>query len=320
MIANVPGRPHGIMFHYFHDDAAFKAGQGTLTADDLEAILDDLGNERILGAEEWVQRARANRLSPGDLCLTFDHALHCQYAIALPILRRRGLTALWFVCTAALVGEAPPLEAYRRFRCEYFDTIDDFYTTFFRTAADRFPGSRVTRALREIPSDYLAEFAFYSASDRKFRYLRDRILSPEEYRDVMDRAIESRGMSVRELSDGVWLEADRLRSLKDEGHVVGLHSHSHPMLIGMETPESQYAEYKASRDILSDVLGKPPLTMSHPNNSYSRATLDILDDLGIALGFRSNMKMDGAPLLELPREDVADIGARHKIPAVRSIG
>ena len=307
MPLNAIERPLGIMIHYFHDRIRFMQGQGTLTAYNFERILDSIGHDRILNAEEWVSRARTDRLAPGDVCLTFDHALYCQYTLALPILRQRGLTAIWFVCTAALTGTPPPLEAFRRFRCEYFKRVEDFYAAFFHAADTQFPGGRVHRALDDFPDDYLAEFTFYSVMDRKFRYLRDRVLGPGDYVEIMNRAIESRGLAVKDLSNGIWLEDKLIRALRTEGHVIGLHSHSHPMLIERESPETQYAEYKTNRDVLTDILGEPPTTMSHPNNSYSNVTLDILRGLGIELGFRSNTKMDGGSLLELPRIDVADI-------------
>jgi hypothetical protein len=48
--------------------------------------------------------------------------------------------------------------------------------------------------------------------------------------------------------------------------------------------------------------------MSHPCNSYNDATLVILRELGIVLGFCSNMLRPIAPSpLEYPREDHANL-------------
>ena len=316
MTFNIFNRPLGIMFHHFHDDAKYKPGQGSLSTTDFEDILEYLGHERILSAEVWAERALENRLSPEDLCLTFDDALRCQYDIALPVLRRLGLTAFWFIYTATLSGGAPALEAYRKFRCEYYDTVDDFYGLFFQIAANQIPEGRVIRALREFPANYLAEFKFYSETDRKFRYLRDRILGPKEYKNVMDRMIASRGVTAKELVADVWLEPNHIKVLKEEGHVIGLHSHSHPTLLEAEAPDEQYAEYKSNLDILSDLTRARPFTMAHPCNSYSNTTLDILSGLGIKLGFRSNMVKASNSLLELPREDAVEIRNRCRTGSV----
>ena len=58
---------------------------------------------------------------------------------------------------------------------------------------------------------------------------------------------------------------------------------------------------------LSTTLEAPPQVMSHPSNSYSDVTLDILSRLGVRLGFQSNMVRPGETKLEYPREDHANI-------------
>ena len=47
--------------------------------------------------------------------------------------------------------------------------------------------------------------------------------------------------------------------------------------------------------------------MSHPCNSYNAATLSLLRELGITLGFRANMAKLGLSELEYPREDHANL-------------
>lgn len=295
------------MFHHFHDDAGFKPGQGSLTANDLERILDYLGPNRVLSAREWARRALANQLSPNDVCLTFDDALRCQYEIALPVLHSRGITAFWFIYTATLSGDTPRLEAYRRFRCEYFNTIEDFYHFFFQIAENQFSDKQIAKALNEMPDDYLSDFAFYTVMDRKFRYVRDKILTPEQYERIMTAAMDGRNTTIEQLSTGVWLEIAHIRDLHAKGHVIGLHSHSHPTLMEAKGLDEQRQEYKTNRDILADIVNESPWTMAHPCNSYSQATLDALRKMGIVLGFRSNMAKREASMLEIPRIDAADV-------------
>ncbi|MFQ5806996.1 MAG: polysaccharide deacetylase family protein, partial [Phycisphaerae bacterium] len=127
-------QPHGIMFHHFHDDR-HPAGQGSLSADDLAALIRFLEPGRFLPAREWLRRAVAGTLDNQHLCLTFDDNLRCQYDVALRVLGDFGLTAFWFLPTSALQGRLQRLELYRAFRVRYFDEIDDFYEAFFRTLA-----------------------------------------------------------------------------------------------------------------------------------------------------------------------------------------
>ena len=47
--------------------------------------------------------------------------------------------------------------------------------------------------------------------------------------------------------------------------------------------------------------------MSHPCNSYNDNTLNILEQLGIKLGFRANLSEGFSSNLEIPRIDHSEI-------------
>jgi len=295
------------MFHHFHN-GRHAAGQGSLSADDLVALIRHLGPDRILGAREWLARASAETLDDHDLCLTFDDNLRCQYDVALPVLRGLGLTALWFIPTAAMRGRFERLEIYRTFRVRHFDEIDDFYEAFFRTLATSDYAEQAEDALRSLDaSTHLIDFPFYSEADRRFRFVRDVILGPQRYERVMDTLIGSMGIELDTLADGLWMEPDQIRCLHADGHVIGLHTHTHPTRLAHLPPAEQLREYRDNYMYLMALLGEPPTAMSHPCNSYSADTLAILLRLGIQFGFRANMAQREHSALEYPREDHANI-------------
>ena len=127
--------PHGIMFHHFHNEKHLKT-QGSISAEDLEKILDYVGRERILSPLEWLERLAENKLSSEDICLTFDDGLLSQIDVALPVLEHYGLKALWFVYSGVFEGQLENLEIYRFFRTKYFENIDDFYNLFFQKVSE----------------------------------------------------------------------------------------------------------------------------------------------------------------------------------------
>ena len=297
--------PHGLMFHYFHDGLKHKSSQGSISKTQFEKILDYVSLERIIPAQEWAQRAEKGLLKKGDICLTFDDGLRCQYDVALPVLRKYGLTAFWFVNSSTLTGEIGYLEAYRRFRNEYFSSMDAFYEAFFSVAIDSAYEATVSRKLENFPSEYLSEFPFYTKEDRKFRFLRDKVLKPKEYKDVMKILMESKKVNIKDLTKDLWLKTDHLCTMRATGHIIGIHSHSHPTAMADLSYKEQQVEYQKNFKILSNILQEEPFTMSHPCNSYSAETLKILNNLGIRLGFCSNMCKKNYSLLELPREDSA---------------
>jgi peptidoglycan/xylan/chitin deacetylase (PgdA/CDA1 family) len=300
---------HALMFHHFHG-GAHPRGQGAISAEDFDAMIDFVGARRVLQAAEWQERSSRERLAPDDLCITFDDALRCQIDIALPVLEARGLTAFWFVYSSAVEGVSEGLEVYRYLRTAHFASIEEFYDAFDAELASSAFDAEVKKALAGFtPETYLAEYRFYSRRDRIFRYLRDRVLGEARYFSIMDAMVERSGLDRGALADLLWLKDDDLRHLGAAGHVVGLHSYSHPTLMAAEPVERQRTEYQRNREHILRATGRQPRAVAHPCGSYGPETLGILRDLGVELGFRADMtKGVGAPL-ERPRADHADVMA-----------
>ena len=297
--------PHGLLFHHFHD-ASHPRGQGSISAEALAGIIAFTGRDRLLPAGEWLRRAQAGVLGPEDICLTFDDNLRCQYDVAYPVLRDHGLTAFFFIYSSPLEGKAEKLEVYRYFRSTCFGQIEDFYDGFYR-ALEETPGGKKAKAAleRADASGYLADKPFYSPADRKFRFLRDRVLGNEAYHRVMGRMIEESGMDTDALIQTLWMDASCLRRLQTDGNVIGLHSHSHPTRISALPEAEQVREYRDNIAALEGILGVAPVTVAHPCGDYDDKTLEGLKSLGIKIGFRAEMDDVLKSPLEYPRENHA---------------
>jgi peptidoglycan/xylan/chitin deacetylase (PgdA/CDA1 family) len=264
-----------------------------------------------------MDRLQRRELQDGHACLTFDDALLCQFEIALPILEERRLTAFWFVYSSVFEGQIGKLELYRFFRTTCFDGVDEFYDVFFqRVSASEFAEAAQRVVDEPTISQTLASFPFYSVEDVKFRLVRDRALSPAQYERLMDGLIDDYGLDVTAAAGALWMSDDHLRYLSEHGHMVGLHSYSHPTALARLAPEEQADEYARNFRHVQRVCRQDPVAMAHPTNSYTEETLAILRKLGIRCGFRSNMSpsREGGALnpnpLEFAREDHANIMRR----------
>lgn len=295
------------MFHHFHDETHPNV-QGAISADQLRKMLEKLGPERFLSPQEWSERALSGSLRKDDLCLTLDDALLCQHDVALPVFEEFGLKAFWFVYSSVFEGTIERLELYRYFRTVHYPEIDTFYRAFSATVREEAPDAYDAKQRSFNPARYLAAFAFYSDADRWFRYLRDELLGATRYNEIMDRMIAQSGLVASELRDRLWMNNDHLANLVHSGHVIGLHSTTHPTRLERMSKAEQEQEYRHNLDHLSKVTGVRPHSMSHPCNSYSSQTLELLYEMDIKIGFRSNMAQDSAHgLLEFPREDHANL-------------
>lgn len=300
--------PHGVMFHHFHG-GGHPAGQGSMSASDLEAMVAHVGRKNIIPAREWMERAVLGRLRPGELCLTFDDGLRCQWDVAYPVMKALGLDAFWFVYTSPLEGNVERLELYRYFRTVRYPDVADFYRAFDAAAAEGPHAEAVASALAGFnPAEYLKDFAFYTDADRRFRFTRDKALGPARYNEVMDSMMAAAGFSTKGLAAKLWIDYAIVKRLHAEGHVIGLHSHTHPTQLCALPPAEQEREYSLNSAYLGRALGAAPTAMSHPCNSYGADTLALLARMNLTFGFRANMAMaETHGPLEHPREDHANI-------------
>jgi peptidoglycan/xylan/chitin deacetylase (PgdA/CDA1 family) len=289
------------MFHHFHG-GAFKGGEGSLSIEQLKTVLDQFDG-RILDAQEWTARRKKRTLEPHHVCLTFDDALLCQYELAMPVLRERNLTAFWFVYSTALDGSAYGFEIARHFRINAFDNFSEFFKAFKDEAR-----GQIGDALKNFtPSSYLREAPFYSDDERTYRYLRDLVL---DVTPILQRMMQRRGFVPKEHAARLWITRDHLKALAGENHIIGAHSHSHPMMIAKLPIEQQYSEYLKNITDISAVVPRPE-SMAHPCNSYSSDTLKILSQAAIEEGFCTNQEKPARPL-ETPRIDASAVVDRLK--------
>ena len=305
----VQSKAHGIMYHHFHDNQKHIVGQGSISAETFNDMLDFYGKDHnIIGAGEFLQKSEAGTLSPADVCLTFDDGLLCQYDVAYPVMKDRGLTAFWFIYTSPLDGVIEKIELYRHFRFSKFSDIEDFYSAFFNIVAANDPEAMA--AIHSFdPDQYLKEFPFYTPNDKRFRYMRDRVLGVSKYNMTMDKMLETYQYDIEKNSQILWLNADHIKNLRRQGHIIGLHSYSHPTVMSDKSYLEQSREYTTNKRQLESVLNEKITAVSYPCNSYNSDTLKCMRELGIRIGFRANMvDMQLADIrYEYPRQDHANI-------------
>ena len=307
---------HGVMFHHFYDNKIHIKEQGAITGEEFELLLEFYQKDyKILSADEYSEKARKNQLKAFEVCITFDDALKCQFDIAYPILESRGIKAFWFLYTSPLTGVYERLEIYRHFRFSKFMNIEEFYLAFFQLVSEY--GKELKCDIKEElknfqPNNYMRDFTFYTPNDKRFRYLRDDILKEEKYNYLMDKMIEKYSYDIKENGKILWLSKENIRTIYNTGHIIGLHSHTHPMVLTDLSFEEQYQEYYKNKEILEEIIGEKIYSVSYPCNCYNEDTIEIMKKLSIYLGFRANMKKVNESRLEISIEDHANIMRRMK--------
>lgn len=305
-------KPYGIMFHHFCD-AKHPKGQGAISGEELEEMLHYVGLDNILPAEDFQRRLVSNKLKNTDVCITFDDNLKCQYDVAYPVLKKYKITALWFIYTSPFEGINERLEIYRYYRTVTFSSIDDFYDCFFNKLMESEFEIMVNKGLKDFSPDNYSMFPFYSYNDRKFRFIRDEILK-EKYFQVMDGIIEKDdNFSIEKIRKDLWMDESCIKQLAAEGHMIGLHSHTHPTQLAETSYKDQKREYISNFETIKRISGKEPISVSYPCNSYNDDTLKVMNSLKISIGFTAIMVSDISNPLTLPRNDHANILKEMKL-------
>jgi len=297
------------MFHHFHSDK-HRSSQGSLSVIDFEGMLDWLSNNyNLLNADVYLQNFEANKLEPEDICLSFDDALLCQFDIAAPVLRSRNIKAFFFVHSSIFTGDPDLLEVFRYFRTTCFDNIDDFYKQFFDDVESKNKALYILEYDKFSGLDYLASCLFYSDNDKWFRYLRDQVLGAGKYKSIMLEMMKQKAFDKEDVSQRLWMTEDNLKNLLKDGHLIGLHSFSHPTQMSKLSRMEQEKQYLQNLEHLESITGVGYVnSMAHPCGDYNNDTLELLTKMNIRIGFRSSLSCKVIKsALEIPREDHANI-------------
>tara|TARA_B100000029_G_scaffold423883_1_gene431315 strand:- start:95 stop:1027 length:933 start_codon:yes stop_codon:yes gene_type:complete len=302
------------MFHHFHDGGIHKKSQGSIDKDDFYKMINFIGKNNILDAEIFFEKLKNKKLKETEVCITFDDALKCQIDIALPVLEELKIKSFFFVYTSVFEQKPDNLEIFRYFRVNYFKNINEFYKSFYKVL------DKDLKIFFDENNDKISsakdKFPFYSIEDIKFRLVRDNFLNKTKYEEIMFLMIKEKNLNYKEIYKKLFFQKDDLKKLDNLGHLVGLHSHSHPTLLEKLNYDEQKHEYEKCLSSISNILDKPKNEikyMSHPCGSYNNDTLEILKELGVELGFKQimtietekGMKKLNNSYLEIARQDHA---------------
>jgi peptidoglycan/xylan/chitin deacetylase (PgdA/CDA1 family) len=98
-----------------------------------------------------------------------------------------------------------------------------------------------------------------------------------------------------------------IRALRQRGHVVGSHSHTHPLGMGRCNESRQRMEWTRSVALLSDILGEPILAASVPGGHYT----DLVGRTALDAGVR--FLLTSRPTMQIRSVDGLAIIGRYAV-------
>lgn len=249
-------------------------------------------NFHAVGMDDVLRARREGRaLPPDSVMITFDDGYLDNHDVALPILRRHGVPATFFITTGYLTDR----------RLFWWERVHRFVKA-----------SQAREARLEYPAPETLDLSSPEAKARAKRRL-TRIIKDHEALDVerfLDGVRAAFGVAwtdddSRRHGDRALMTWDQVRALRAAGMSIGSHTCSHRVLQTL-TPGDLKAELGTSRATLEEKLGEPITTIAYPvGKSIARfpAVRQALADAGYELGFTTTPGLN--PLR--PDEDIFDL-------------
>jgi peptidoglycan/xylan/chitin deacetylase (PgdA/CDA1 family) len=202
--------------------------------------------------------------------LTFDDGYRDNHALALPVLRARGVAAGFFVATGFIDRPRRP----------WWDEIAGMVTASPR--AELPAGLWLKRPL-SLDGDEAREVAI-----AELVALYKRLPGPETepFLDFLSDATDS-GRSDGGAPEEDWMTWDMVRDLRDAGMDIGGHTIDHPVLGRLDEAEQRW-QIEGCRRRLEAELGLPMRLFSYPvglRGSFDARTRACLADAGVELAF-----------------------------------
>ena len=309
-----------VMYHYVRDLARtrFPEIRG-LSTHRFEGQLDYLTKHyTVCRPDEVVAAVQGDTVLPPDACLlTFDDGLRDHYTTVFPRLEERGIAAVF--CPAVR-----PVQEH---------TVLDVHMIHFVLASVHDPRRLVDEVLSLVEAhrsavalpDPLTLYRmgagpgrFDSPEVTFLKRLLQRVLPPRVRADIC-RALFQRYVSadLTSFAEELYMDLAQLRCLARYGMAIGGHGYEHDWLESL-APAEQREDIRQTMSLLEAVIGRRPTNwiMSYPYGSYSKHTLDLLQEAGCAVGLTTRVGLvpDLSSPLELARLDTNDLPCAGDAP------
>jgi peptidoglycan/xylan/chitin deacetylase (PgdA/CDA1 family) len=297
------------MYHYVRDSASTPFPSiRALPPAFFEAQLDWLEREyRPVTLGDLEAALDGGSLPPNAALLTFDDGFADHYATVLPILRRRGLSGVFFLAHDACRPAPRVLGVHKtqfllaRLGPEAFARAVHDECEPALAATEGAPRARVSGTDRWEPAD-----------ERAVKDLLNYELPFEDAERVLDALFERHVGDETRFARELYLSEPMIAEMSSAGMTFGYHTTSHRMLSRLSVAE-QESELGGGVAWVRELTAQRRVPFCYPwggPKTYTRATLEVLQRTGYSVAFntvRRRIEIGRDGRFELPRHDTRDL-------------
>lgn len=299
-----------VNFHYIHEENKYPfPGIHSTTQDRLSKQLEQLGQHfNFISQDDLVEALEGKKKLSERCCLiTFDDGLKNQYENALPVLKEKGIPAIFFINTLPLrEKKACQVHKIQWLRShlppeEFLQRIDDSLTKNSGKSLSDF----------SIDQELATEkYRYDKPQIAKLKFTLNYVLPIEEKEKVINGIFKELVDDEVDFCQRFYMSEKEVRELSNLSF-LGAHSDAHRLF--SQLSETQIAkDIKKSLETLNRIVGnKKIISISYPYGDLGNISqlVDICKSLGLKLGFtteRSFNKSLQHPLL-FARMDTNDV-------------
>ncbi len=260
----------------------------------------------VLPLGEACARLARGHLPARAACVTFDDGYADNEQLALPILKRFGLPATFFVSTGYSDGGI---------------MFNDGVIEVVRCAP---------AGTYDLSSLGLGSHSLGDSTSRRVAI--DTLIWQLKYRPVRERSalVEQLASTMRSaLPKDLMMRSAQIKRLCDEGMEIGGHTVNHPILAGLSEQEAR-AEIIDGKRRLEEITGTPVTLFAYPNGKpgldYGPREVELVREAGFtaAVSTFGGVAKHGSDLFQLPRFSPWDrsprrLGVRLLVSCARSV-
>lgn len=236
----------------------------------------------VLPFDVAIEKLRNGNLPSRAVCITFDDGYADNLHNAMPILKKNGLTATFFIASGYLNGG-------RMWNDSILESI-----------------RIMTDSTLDLSDINLGNYDFSTLENKKSSAYE--IISKIKHLDFSQRQEYTQRISsmVSNLPDDLMLNSDQLKQLLDNGMEIGGHTVNHPILATMEKSEVK-KEILENKIFLENTLKTKIRFFAYPNGKpgedYLPNQIEIIKDCGYeaAVSTQWGVAKKGSDFWQLPR-------------------
>ena len=238
------------------------------------------------------------------ILLTFDDGYKDHSANVLPILRKYGIQGTFFIPGRA-VSEKKVLDVNKiHFILACASDKGSLLRDIEAEIKERSQAGGLEQNICVIREDKSASRRYDSGPVGRIKDLLQRDLPLKLRESIVDSLFRKYVSSQEEeFSDSLYMNAEDIALMKDNGMFIGSHSYDHVWLDKLD-PLRQCEELEKGLKVLTDVgCGSDGIVFSYPYGGYNESLLKLLGEKNVRVAFTSKCDIG-----------VVDAGMRYLVP------